>query len=152
MTDSVRNKVYLAIAQALAAITHANGYGTQPRVCESYPEARDAQESQRLWVMLGSEIFAEDNVGGHQTVSLELIIAGIVKRDHGDIQQQANALIQDVRNAITSQRRALAESTGAVFTGFDRCETSYSLIDDVEQVDFDQPVVFTYIAGGGSSW
>jgi hypothetical protein len=152
LDNNVRNKVYLELQRVLHTITKANGYTTQPLVCESWLEARDAQESDRIWIMIGSEIFEGANLSNHQTVSLEFIIGAIVKGDGSDVQQMSNALLQDVRNAIGGNRVDIHGNTGAVFVGFDRCETSYSTIEEVEQVDWDQPVAFTYIAGGGSEW
>ena len=150
LSNNIRNNVYLLMREQLRGIVQADGYSTQPRICESWDEATNAQEACCLWVVLGSERFGEMEVSGRQTCAVEYQIYALVKKGHGDIQQEANALLQDVRNILSTNRAKINQETGAVFLGFDDCDTDEGQLSAAGRVVWVQPVVFTYIAG--NSW
>lgn len=147
---SIRDRVYVYMQQVLGNIILANGYNTQPRICVDHDEAMNAQETCCLWVIVGSERFGEMEVSGRQTCAVEYQIYGLIKKDHGDMQRTANAMLQDVRNLLSRERRQINQDVGAVFVGFDDCDSDEGELAAAGRVVWVQPVVFSYIAG--DSW
>ena len=146
---SVRDNIYVTMRQVFDEITIANGYNSQPRVCESWSEATAAQETASLWIILGAERFGEMELSGRQECAVEYLVYGMVKKDEGDMQRASNALLSDVRNVLSNQRQMLHDTTGAVFVGYDDCETDEGQLAEIGRIIFIQPVVFKYVAGNG---
>lgn len=147
MADNVRQKVFERLGDVLGGITVAAGYQTQPKYCSGWYEAKEAQETCTLWIAVGDETFGEMGLSGRQEVAVEYLIYGRVSASHADLQAESNALLQDVRNAIASERVAIHAELGVVCVGFDQCDSDEGQLAHEGIMYWTQAVVFKYVAG-----
>jgi len=147
MASSIRHKIYLLMQRVFSGITIAGGYNTQPRVCAGWQEANNCEEECALYVVLGPERFGETELGGRQHVSVEYQVYALIKAKEESLNQLGNGLLQDVRNALVSYRSEINEQVGAVFVGFDDCDTDEGQLSSIGRLVWVQPVVFAYNAG-----
>ncbi|HUU96858.1 MAG TPA: hypothetical protein VM487_14055 [Phycisphaerae bacterium] len=148
IATNTRNMLYLKLVALLKTITHANGYNTQPRICDDQEEADSAQEQHTVWVKVADEAMDDSTLGGHWHCVCDFVVFGLVRQDESDLTTDTNALLQDIRTVITAYRASFPTTcNGASMAGFDTCETDQGALASAGKSFFVQPVAFEYVAG-----
>ena len=143
---NIRSKILRAVQLRLSTISIADGYQTQPTVASHWMEAEKASTKYALWAQTGTEEMEPSGTNQRHTCALEIHVGGFIREGIGDLQEDTNKLIQDVRSCIAAYGSGFRDliATGGL-VGFDTCETDEGALLETERAYFTQTVVFNYV-------
>jgi len=141
-------KVYNATLAALQAINHANGYNTQPMVCENR-DAYNLESYQHVVEMYEGDPYLEvvqNESEASQTLLLDqhIMVVGLAYGERGDVVVEIHKLLQDVLGAVHRANSTICAAAGSAAFRIGSVTTDQGLLFNEGMASFNFTVSIGY--------